>query len=585
MRRRFFTENMIRSLTVSLLPLLILAGILLLILIPTEKNSLENETEINLSLLQENVDLLLNDSNKVMNMLAVPAYSNSNSIYQILQSEKLSYVDFVILKQAAAQLNAIVNSRDYIDSIYVYIPNGRGRYLTNQAHIYELENGPDKNWLDACSGTNAYRVIRRTAAIDSSASRDYLTVVQENSKGYTVAVNIVVSYFKRLFTNAYLEEGHAIILSDGVNALFSSDNQIDAQMLVDQLGAMPEKKGLIPLGQNLVMRSHSLSSSLDFISVTPVSIAYSNIYNLITITFLIVVLCIVISIIVSYRYAGNVSRQLYAILDLMDAAISHKELPKIPYHRNDLYSHIVTNMIQTFTQNDFLRVSLNEQKFQALSLELSALQYQINPHFLSNTLQMIDFEVFKIGKRPTAANEMIQDLSIFLQYSLRSPNEDVTIEQEIEATTHYTSLMSRRYQNQVDVHWDVDSDACGFQIPKLILQPMIENSIAHGLTSSGRVLDIFISIKVSGGLLLIQVKDNGNGVDEQKLEQLKKSLADFQGFHEKHIGLQNLFRRMQLRFTADQCHIALDSRSGAGFCVSISIQTEDSLMETGLTSD
>ena len=89
---------------------------------PTEKKSLESEAEINLSLLQENVDLLLNDSNKVMNMLAVPAYSNSNSIYQILQSEKLGYVDFVILKQVAAQLNAIVNSRDYIDSIYVYIP-------------------------------------------------------------------------------------------------------------------------------------------------------------------------------------------------------------------------------------------------------------------------------------------------------------------------------------------------------------------------------------------------------------------------------------------------------------------------------
>ena len=103
------------------------------------------------------------------------------------------------------------------------------------------------------------------------------------------------------------------------------------------------------------------------------------------------------------------SRQLYAILDLMDAAISHKELPEIRPHSNDLYSHIVTNMIQTFTRNDFLEVSLNEQKFQALSLELSALQYQINPHFLSNTLQMIDFEILKHTKLPTTANEMIQD--------------------------------------------------------------------------------------------------------------------------------------------------------------------------------
>ena len=120
MRRRFFAENMVRMLTLSLLPMLFLTVIFFAVLVPTEKKSLESEAEINLSLLQENVDLLLNDSNKVMNMLAVPAYSNSNSIYQILQSEKLGYVDFVILKQVAAQLNAIVNSRDYIDSIYVY---------------------------------------------------------------------------------------------------------------------------------------------------------------------------------------------------------------------------------------------------------------------------------------------------------------------------------------------------------------------------------------------------------------------------------------------------------------------------------
>ena len=75
MRRRFFADNMVRMLTLSLLPMLFLTVIFFAVLVPTEKKSLESEAEINLSLLQENVDLLLNDSNKVMNMLAVPAYS------------------------------------------------------------------------------------------------------------------------------------------------------------------------------------------------------------------------------------------------------------------------------------------------------------------------------------------------------------------------------------------------------------------------------------------------------------------------------------------------------------------------------
>ena len=576
MRRRFFIENMIRMLTLSLLPVLFLTLILFSILVPTEKRALESEAEINLSLLQENVDLLLNDSNKVMNMLSAPAYSNSNSLYQILKSDKLDYMDFVILKQAAAQLNAIVNSRDYIDSIYVYIPNEKQRYLTNQANIYDMEAGPDKNWLSACSGNDSYRVIRRTTDLYASAPRDYLTVVQEDAKGNTVAVNIVVSYFKRLFSNSYTESGHAIILSDGVHALFSSSADFDAQELIRQLASQDDSQNLIQLGQNLIIRSHSHTTGLDFISVTPTAIAYSNIYRLITITCVTVFLCILMSVIVSYRHAINVSSQLYAILDLMDAAVSHRELPVVKQQRNDLYTYILTNMIQTFTQNDFLRVSLNEQKFQALSLELSALQYQINPHFLSNTLQMIDFEILKLAKMPTAANEMIQDLSCFLQYSLRAPKEDVTIAQEIEATVHYIALMSRRYKDQVAVSWDVEPSVMDQLIPKLILQPMIENCVTHGKESSPGKLTIRIRIAFQESDLVIQVADNGNGVSPERLETLRASLSNFQGFHEKHIGLQNLFRRLMLRFPEGQCHIFLDSQPGQGFSVTIRIHVKES---------
>ncbi len=574
MRRRFFAENMVRMLTLSLLPVLFLTLVFFSVLLPTEKKSLESEAEINLSLIQENVDLLLNDSNKVMNMLSVPAYSNSNSIFQILRSDKLEYLDFVILKQVAAQLNAIVNSRDYIDSIYVYLPNAKGRYLTNQANVYNMETGPDKDWLSICSGGGSYRVIRRTTSLYASAPRDYLTVIQENPKGYTVAVNIVVSYFKRLFTNSYLESGHAIILSEGDKALFSSSTEFDAQQLVNRLDNLPDKNGLIRLDNNLIMRSHSDNTGLDFISVTPVSIAYANIYRLITITCVTVFLCVLMSVIVSYRYAINVSGQLYGIMDLMDAAISHKELPVVRQRSNDLYSHILTNMIQTFTQNDFLKVSLNEQKFQALSLELSALQYQINPHFLSNTLQMIDFEILKNTKKPTTANEMIQDLSIFLQYSLRSPNEDVTLDQEIEATTHYTALMSHRYSGQVEVLWDVSPDVLNLQVPKLILQPMIENCVTHGNINQTGQLTIFICIALHDEKLMISVRDNGSGVSPEKLEELRASLSEFQGFQEKHIGLQNLFRRLQLRFPTEQCHVTLDSQPGEGFCVTIWIGME-----------
>ena len=102
---------------------------------------------------------------------------------------------------------------------------------------------------------------------------------------------------------------------------------------------------------------------------------------------------------------------------------------------------------------------------------------------------------------------------------------------------------------------------------------MIENSVTHGNNSQTNPLDIFIDISVRDELLTIQVRDNGNGVSPGRLEELRNSLSSFEGFHEKHIGLQNLFRRLQLRFTADQCRITLDSQLEKGFSVTICINT------------
>ena len=199
--------------------------------------------------------------------------------------------------------------------------------------------------------------------------------------------------------------------------------------LVGRLEGMTDTGGLLRLDNNLIMRSYSPNTGLDFISVTPVSLAYANIYRLIGITCATVFLCILVAVMTSYRYAVNMSRQLYAILDLMDAAISHKELPEIRPHSNDLYSHIVTNMIQTFTRNDFLEVSLNEQKFQALSLELSALQYQINPHFFMNTLNnihaLIDIDT-------EYAKSAVIELSKMMRYVLyESGSETISLKNTI----------------------------------------------------------------------------------------------------------------------------------------------------------
>ncbi len=579
MRKKFFFENLTRILIFTLLPTILITLIFIAVLLPSEEKILQEENHNKLALIQENMELLLNDSNKVMNLLNLPTYANS--IYQILEADSLDYINFRTLTQTSSQLNAIVNSRSYIDSIYVYIPNSRGKYLTSGAHIYTLDGFVDTNWLEICGGNSPYRLIRRQATIypGIKTSQDYLTVVQENNKGHVVAVNIVVSYFKRLFQNLNLKNGEIIMFVDNGTLLLSSSQDRHIPEILEKLDNGDHSHTPMEIGGMLVFKTHSAGTGLDFISAVPKKEIYSNIRRLMALSVIAGGVCIILAVLFSIRYAVNVSRHLYSILDLMEAAISHQELPPVKSHDNSLYSHIITNMIQTFTQRDFLQVSLNEQRFQAMTLELSALQYQINPHFLSNTLQMIDFEILRMAKRPTAANEMIQQLARFLQYSLSSPNADVSLEQEIQATGYYTSLMSRRHTDQLEVLWDIDEEVLAYPIPKLILQPVIENSIKHGMQSQDRPLHIRIQAgpyEEKG--LRILVKDDGIGITPENLKKLQSTLPDFEGFQESHIGLQNLFRRLQLRFSPSQCSILLDGQPEKGFSVEIRIRD----LNTGL---
>lgn len=573
MRRRFFLENLTKMLALSLLPTITVTVVFMMILLPTEKRALQMETHNNLSLIQENMDLLLNDSNKVMNLLNIPTYANS--IYGILESDGLDYINFLTLRQTASQLNAIVNSRSYINSIYVYLPNSKDAYLTNSGHIYTPDDEADKDWLTVCSGEKPYRLIRRQVNLypGIETSQDYLTVIQENSKGYVTAVNIVVSYFKRLFGSLNLKEGEIILFVDDGKILLSTSATPPDEEMEYYLEALNQPGNPVEFENMLVSHSHSSTTGLDFVSVTPKKVLYSSVYRLMVTAFITMSVCIVVSVLASIRYTSNVSRQLYSVVDLLEAAIANQPLPQIKNTDNSLYSHIITNIIQTFTQNDFLKVSLNEQKFRALSLELSALQYQINPHFLSNTLQMIDFEVLRIAKKPTPANQMIQKLSQFLQYSLCSPDSDVTLEQELEATKYYTALMEFRYDDQVAFCWDADPEVLSQPVPKLILQPVIENSIKHGMKEDEDTLHISVSAyRSEDGDFNLVVRDDGAGLQPEKLEELRASLSDFRGFQEQHIGLQNLFRRLQIRFSGEQCSIFLNSESGENFVLRIVIR-------------
>jgi two-component system sensor histidine kinase YesM len=183
--------------------------------------------------------------------------------------------------------------------------------------------------------------------------------------------------------------------------------------------------------------------------------------------------------------------------------------------------------------------------------ELGMLQQQINPHFLYNTLEAISMRARRYGAVDVSA--MVSSLSKIFRFSISFGDDMVRLKEEIEHTKNYISIQKIRFPEKFSVEWDVDESVFTFKVPKLILQPLVENAVNHGIAeyTSGGVLKI--TAKYEQEQLLLKVEDNGVGMPKEKLDQLKWLMSGpetetQQNSSSKGVGIFNVYRRLNLYY-------------------------------------
>ena len=147
---------------------------------------------------------------------------------------------------------------------------------------------------------------------------------------------------------------------------------------------------------------------------------------------------------------------------------------------------------------------------QASSAQLAMLRYQLNPHFLFNTLNSISTLV--LLKQTERANAMLARLSSFLRYTLANePTAKVTLAQEVETLKLYLEIEKMRFEDRLRPHFKIESETIGARLPSLLLQPLIENAIKYAVTPAENGADIWITASREGQAVRIEVADNGDG--------------------------------------------------------------------------
>ena len=282
-------------------------------------------------------------------------------------------------------------------------------------------------------------------------------------------------------------------------------------------------------------------------------------------------LCLCFFTLLSVLVAQAVSRTVTKPLGVLTAAVgrvsngSFTEVAPMPEEKDfriltESFNHMVKEIDKLIRENYLIRLREREAQLEALSM-------QINPHFLYNTLNTINMLAIRNGDEETS--DLIASLSEMLRYTLKKESGKIMLVRELDWARNYLCIMEKRYEGVFLADIEIGEGLSECLVPRLILQPLVENAILHGfreLKSGGRLL---VAVRREEERLHIRVEDNGKGMDE---ETRRACLSDAPG--KEGIGMANVHERLKLMY-GKAYERRVVSAPGEGTCIDLYFPFEE----------
>lgn len=362
---------------------------------------------------------------------------------------------------------------------------------------------------------------------------DRIFLVDESGK--------VLSNNENKYIGTYIQD-FGITLTD--ESFSAQDIRIDDENCVAVVTELADSNSLIGFSWSLY-------------TIIPYRILYQNIEHIQSLLLTSIIIAMVLSFLFSLHYSKKLSGAIKRLSKKI-SLISEDKLKDFfnPSPRDELWELEQGYNEMLVRINDLLEKNKQEQ-IKRRELEFSALQAEINPHFLYNTLDTIGW-IATLKKQPEI-EQIVMELSRFFRLSLHKGDQWVTLEDELGIVSSYVKIEQLRNPGKFDVDYDVQEDLLQLKVPKIILQPVVENAIKHGISQVRRHGQISIRGYRIGDDVYLEVQDNGSGF-QNKNSQL----------HGSNYGLKNIRERIQLEF-GEQYGLSIMSREGEGTTVQIHI--------------
>lgn len=279
-------------------------------------------------------------------------------------------------------------------------------------------------------------------------------------------------------------------------------------------------------------------------------------------TLLMGVVCLILASILAVWVYKPIQKTIHVLKDMsMLTEWDHKE------HIDEIEA-IQRSILSAKKTQENLDEQIQERIICLRNAQICALQMQINPHFLYNTLEAIGNAAALLMKGDNKVTDMIYSLGLLMRISLAGDNYLVSLEEELEHVRLYVKLVDFRFRERIHMDLEIPENMKNEKIVKLTLQPLIENAIEHGLAAKRSQGNVWIRGEQIGDKNYIHVIDNGEGISQEGLEQLREQLKDSAINNSRHIGLRNVDQRLKLVF-GEEYGLAVKQAKEGGLCVTV----------------
>lgn len=493
-----------------------------------------------------------------------------------------------ILGYVADSLTEIYQGDRYIHSIYMYTElssfDNFSRFRNHDFNFKEsefyqtFEDDPNKTvaWFSA-------RKDQIFADQDVVIPVVFRFLVVGSVEHVYIVVNLQQSTLQKYLAENYVSVDKLFIVDEAGNNIVNFSTEEGSVIDSFREEELNKKKAVCKIvnyrgEEYLGTYTNIRTNNWRLYSIKSKSDLLSNLASLRTFIVLILILGVIISVIITIILAISITTPMNNLVKIMRRADQQDFHIKFNYpYKNEVgnladgfnymigeIDHLITELnVNIEALKEEKEIVKNVQKQKRLA-ELKALQAQINPHFLYNTLNAITWQAADQGASEISI--LSNSLGKFFRLSLSKGNEIITLRDEIEHVRSYLNIQRIRYKSMLNYEIEIEDDLLGIPTIKLILQPLVENSIYHGikLKETEGLIRITSSKNIGeNGIVVLKlcVEDNGNGIEEENLRDINAALMEGKSKQQEGYGIYNVNERIKLYY-GDAYGLMFESKFG-----------------------